>query len=142
MMVRLFDMVFGIPRTEENIPMLLAHYICAVMQATRVRCTRVLSLQCGIYGTLVSKRFRKLPYCQQCVLPQYWPIAPNRRTEKMAAGSGWNTYVQNEGGIFITWLNDDGYVVPFAFYYNDRKDTVTDVIRDVLGDENATILKN
>lgn len=53
-----------------------------------------------------------------------------------------NTYVQNEGGIFITWLNDDGYVVPFAFYYNDRKDTVTDIIRDILGDENATVLKN
>ena len=53
-----------------------------------------------------------------------------------------NTYVQNEGGTFITWLNDDGYVVPFAFYYNDRKDTVTDVIRDVLGDENAVVLKN
>jgi len=53
-----------------------------------------------------------------------------------------NTYVQNEGGVLITWLNDDGYVVPFGFYYNDRQDTVTDVIREILGDRHATVLKN
>ena len=53
-----------------------------------------------------------------------------------------NTYVQNEGGILVSWLNEAGYVVPFGFYYNDHRDTVTDVIRNVLGDENGIAFRS
>jgi len=53
-----------------------------------------------------------------------------------------NTYVQNEGGVFIFWQNEDGYIVPFVYYYNDYQDTVTDVIRDVLADENGIAFMN
>ena len=53
-----------------------------------------------------------------------------------------NTYVQNDGGVFIRWPNAEGIVIPFAFYYNNQQDTVTEVIQDVLGDQNATVFMN
>lgn len=53
-----------------------------------------------------------------------------------------NTYVQNDGGVFIVWPDEDGNSITYPYYYNAQQDTVTDVIRDVLGDENGIALEN
>ena len=53
-----------------------------------------------------------------------------------------NTYVQNDGGILIVWPSEEGYQMQYPYYYNADRDTVTDVIRDVLGDKNGTAMKN
>ena len=53
-----------------------------------------------------------------------------------------NTYVQNEGGTLAVWMGDNGYAANYPYYYNDSRDTVTDVIRNVLGDETGTAWKN
>ena len=52
-----------------------------------------------------------------------------------------NTYVQNDGGVLIVWPSE-GYQMQYPYYYNAQRDTVTDVIRDVLGDSSGTALKN
>lgn len=50
-----------------------------------------------------------------------------------------NTYVQNEGNELAYWTTDDeGYGRPEMLVY--EKDTVEGIVRDVLGDENATLL--
>lgn len=54
-----------------------------------------------------------------------------------------NTYVQNEGGLLISWfIEEEDYQKNYSYYYNEYRDIVTEVIRDVLGDENGTALKN
>lgn len=55
-----------------------------------------------------------------------------------------NTYVQNESGVLINWnwTNDKGFWVPYIYHYTEHLDTVTDVIRDVLGDKNGVALAN
>ncbi len=52
-----------------------------------------------------------------------------------------NTYVQNDGGVLVVWRLK-GYQMQYLYYYNAGRDAVTHVIRDVLGDENGTALKN
>lgn len=53
-----------------------------------------------------------------------------------------NVYVQNEGGTFVTWPGDEGYTVSYPYYYSAGRDTVTDVLRDVLGDATGTLFMN
>lgn len=53
-----------------------------------------------------------------------------------------NTYVQNDGALFVCLPNDEGDGTHYAFFYNENRDTVTEVIRDRLGDMNARVLKN
>lgn len=53
-----------------------------------------------------------------------------------------NTYVQNEGGVLVSWLSKEGYQTTYPYYYSEDRDTVTNVIRDVLGDENGTAFMN
>ena len=49
-----------------------------------------------------------------------------------------NTYVQSNGGFLISWFTDEeGYQKNYPYYYNKHRDTVTDVILNVLGDENG-----
>lgn len=52
-----------------------------------------------------------------------------------------NTYVQGEGGILAAWPGEEGYQ-NYPYYYTARRDTVTEVIRTVLGDENGVALEN
>lgn len=52
-----------------------------------------------------------------------------------------NTYVQGEGGILAAWPGEEGYQ-NYPYYYTARRDTVTEVIRDVLGDKNGIALEN
>ena len=52
-----------------------------------------------------------------------------------------NTYVQGEGGILAAWPGEEGYQY-YPYYYTAQRDTVTEVIRDVLGDKNGIALKN
>lgn len=52
-----------------------------------------------------------------------------------------NIYVQNEGGTLANWPGGEGYQTAYPYYYTERRDTATDVIRDVLGDENGIALK-
>ena len=52
-----------------------------------------------------------------------------------------NTYVQNDGGVLVVWPSR-GYQIQHLYYYNAGRDAVTHVIRDVLGDENGTAMKN
>ena len=55
-----------------------------------------------------------------------------------------NTYVQNDGGILIMWPGIEGECrqVLYPYFYNEYRDTVTDTIKNVLGDKKATVLKN
>lgn len=55
-----------------------------------------------------------------------------------------NTYVQNDGGILIMWpgIEGEGRQVLYPYFYNEYRDTVTDTIKNVLGDKKATVLKN
>ncbi len=53
-----------------------------------------------------------------------------------------NTYVQNEGGTLAVWMGDNGYSANYPFYYSDSRDTVTEVIQNVLGDKTGTAWKN
>ena len=53
-----------------------------------------------------------------------------------------NTYVQNNKGLLAGWPNQEGYQTNYAYYYDQYKDTVTEVIRDILGDESGKVLKN
>lgn len=48
-----------------------------------------------------------------------------------------NTYVQSDGGVLAHWTGEDGYPIPYAYYYNSHQDTVSEVIRNVLGDKNG-----
>lgn len=50
--------------------------------------------------------------------------------------------MQNEGGTFVTWPGDEGYTVSYPYYYSAGRDTVTDVLRDVLGDATGTLFMN
>lgn len=52
-----------------------------------------------------------------------------------------NTYVQGEGGILAAWPGEEGYQY-YPYYYTAQRDTVTEVIRTVLGDENGVALEN
>ncbi|MBR3874315.1 MAG: hypothetical protein IKJ26_09140 [Clostridia bacterium] len=70
------------------------------------------------------------------------PLLNTGAPEKWQPTLDGNTYVQNEGGILVAWPGKEGYQVNYAYYYNDRQDTVTDVIRDVLGDENGIAFMN
>ena len=53
-----------------------------------------------------------------------------------------NTYVQNKGGTLAVWMGDNGYPANYPFYYSDSRDTVTEVIQNVLGDKTGTAWKN
>jgi hypothetical protein len=53
-----------------------------------------------------------------------------------------NIYVQSNGGILVKWPGEEGYRINYPYYYDEDRDTVTDIIRDVLGDENGIALKN
>lgn len=70
------------------------------------------------------------------------PLLQTGAPEKWQPELDGNTYVQSDGGTLIAWPNEDGHQVNYPFYYNDHQDTVTDVIRDVLEDENGVALKN
>ena len=70
------------------------------------------------------------------------PLLQTGAPEKWQPELDGNTYVQSDGGTLIAWPNEDGHQVNYPFYYNDHQDTVTDVIRDVLKDENGVALKN
>ena len=52
-----------------------------------------------------------------------------------------NTYVQGEGGILAAWPGEEGYQY-YPYYYTAQRDTVTEVIRDILGDKNGIALEN
>ena len=69
------------------------------------------------------------------------PLLQTGAPEKWQPELDGNTYVQSDGGTLIVWPNEDGHQVNYP-YYSDDQDTVTDVIRDILGDENGTALKN
>lgn len=70
------------------------------------------------------------------------PLLQTGAPEKWQPELDGNTYVQNEGGILVAWPNAEGYQINYSYYYSERRDTVTDVIRDVLGDENGTAFMN
>ena len=70
------------------------------------------------------------------------PLLMTGAPEKWMPELDGNTYVQNDGGVFACLPDDEGYGVSHAFYYNDSRDTVTELIRDRLGDMNARVLKN
>lgn len=53
-----------------------------------------------------------------------------------------NTYVQNDGGTFVIWPGEDANPISYLYYYDDSRDTVTDVIQNILGDESGTALKS
>lgn len=53
-----------------------------------------------------------------------------------------NVYVQNEGGTFVIWPGDDGNTISYPYFYSAGRDTVTDVLRDVLGDATGTLIMN
>lgn len=70
------------------------------------------------------------------------PLLNTGAPEKWQPKLDGNTYVQIEGGFLACWPGAEGYQVNHVYYYNDHQDTVTDVIRDVLGDENGTAFMN
>lgn len=70
------------------------------------------------------------------------PLLQTGAPEKWQPELDGNTYVQNDGGTFIVWPGEDGNPVSYLYYYDDSRDTVTDVIQNVLGDENGTALKS
>ena len=71
------------------------------------------------------------------------PLLQTGAPEKWQPTLDGNTYEQSDGGLLISWFTaEEGYQKNYAYYYNDRKDTVTDVIRDVLGDENGIAFVN
>lgn len=71
------------------------------------------------------------------------PLLNTGAPEKWQPELDGNTYVQNEGGLLIAWFTEaEGYQKNYAYYYNAHRDTVTDVVRNILGDENGTALKN
>lgn len=53
-----------------------------------------------------------------------------------------NTYVQNDGGVLIMWPGSDGRQILYPYYYNEHRDTVTDIILNILKDKKAAVLKN
>lgn len=53
-----------------------------------------------------------------------------------------NTYVQSEGGILAAWPDEEGNRILYGYYYNSRQDTVTEVIRNILGDRSGIALSN
>lgn len=70
------------------------------------------------------------------------PLLQTGAPEKWQPELEGNTYVQNEGGILVAWPNEEGYQTNYPYYYSEHRDTVTDVIRDVLGDENGMAFMN
>ena len=50
--------------------------------------------------------------------------------------------VQNDGGTFVIWPGEDANPISYLYYYDDSRDTVTDVIQNILGDENGSALKS
>jgi len=71
------------------------------------------------------------------------PLLQVGAPEKWQPDLDGNTYVQSEGGLLISWFTEEeGYLKGYPYYYNEHQDTVTEVIRDILGDTNGTALKN
>lgn len=71
------------------------------------------------------------------------PLLTTGAPEKWQPTLDGNTYVQSDGGLLISWFTEEeGYQKNYSYYYNEHQDTVTEVIRGILGDENGTALKN
>jgi hypothetical protein len=71
------------------------------------------------------------------------PLLTTGAPEKWQPTLDGNTYVQSDEGLLISWFTEEeGYQKNYPYYYNEHRDTVTDVIRDVLGDENGTAFMN
>ena len=71
------------------------------------------------------------------------PLLTTGAPEKWQPTLDGNTYVQSDGGLLISWFSEaEGYQKNYTYYYNEHRDTVTDVIRDVLGDENGSAFIN
>lgn len=71
------------------------------------------------------------------------PLLQTGAPEKWQPKLDGNTYVQSDGGLLISWFTEEeGYQKNYTYYYNEYRDTVTEVIRDILGDTNGTALKN
>lgn len=71
------------------------------------------------------------------------PLLQTGAPEKWQPELDGNTYVQSDGGLLISWFTDEeDYQKNYPYYYNEHQDAITDVIRDVLGDENGIALKN
>ena len=71
------------------------------------------------------------------------PLLTTGAPEKWQPTLDGNTYVQSDGGILISWFTEEeGYQKNYPYYYNEHRDTVTDVIRDALGDENGSAFMN
>lgn len=70
------------------------------------------------------------------------PLLSTGAPEKWQPELDGNIYVQNDGGILAAWSHEGGYQASYAYYYNSHQDTVTEVIRDVLGDEHGIALSN
>lgn len=71
------------------------------------------------------------------------PLLQTGAPEKWQPELDGNTYVQNDGYPLVSWFTEEeGYLKSYPYYYNEHQDTVTNVIKDVLGDNSGTALKN
>lgn len=70
------------------------------------------------------------------------PLLTTNAPEKWQPKLEGNTYVQNEGGLLATWRGEAGYPLNYPYSYDNHYDSVTPVLREVLGDETGIAFKN
>ena len=93
----------------------------------------------GHYAPNASKNFRIV---DNVFYLSTGPLLQTSAPEKWLPQLDGNTYVQNNKGLLAGWPNREGLRTNYAYYYDQYKDTVTEVIRDILGDESGKVLKN
>ena len=93
----------------------------------------------GHYAPNASKNFRIV---DNVFYLSTGPLLQTSAPEKWLPQLDGNTYVQNQGAFLVAWPNREGLRTNYSYYYDQYKDTVTEVIRDILGDENGKALKS